>query len=434
VRYLVELARNIVSGQGDSSDLIAAKRVVHTLKGSGAIIGLRGLASLGHHLEDILEHCEHNTGSQVAKPVADALLDAAYCLEHMVGYLQGTDDYPEQAQSVLQRVLDLANRIDRGEAVDEPLLRAGTLATTGYASPKELIETKAAAPNRGATERTAAAPMHTTALRISVDRVEELFRVAGEVSVYSAAMEARLKVVTAAAQALMAQNLRVQKRLFELETVVDVRALTMVRSRGHGDGGSDKARFDPLELDQYSELHSTAHALIEEAADARALAARLEEEIARTGSTHARQERLSKDLQHLVIGTRMTEVSTLTARLQRNVRSSCQATGKQAEVALEGGETLIDSDVLSRLADPLLPATLSLCHWVNPVQRPRGRQVPGAQVGRRQKSRAPDHPLHPACEPPSALRPPPMGRVPDPTGPPVRQRKTDRQGCAGSAR
>ena len=112
-RYLVDLARNMVSGQGDSSDLIAAKRVLHTLKGSGSIIGLRGLASLGHHLEDILDHFERSD-SQVAKPVADALLDAAYCLEQMIGFVLGNDDYPEQAQAVLQSVLDLANRIDRG--------------------------------------------------------------------------------------------------------------------------------------------------------------------------------------------------------------------------------------------------------------------------------------------------------------------------------
>jgi chemosensory pili system protein ChpA (sensor histidine kinase/response regulator) len=42
VRYLVGLARNMASGEGDSSDLVAAKRVAHTLKGSGSIIGLRG--------------------------------------------------------------------------------------------------------------------------------------------------------------------------------------------------------------------------------------------------------------------------------------------------------------------------------------------------------------------------------------------------------
>ena len=194
----------------------------------------------------------------------------------------------------------------------------------------------------------------TAALRVSVERVDELFRVSGEVSVHTAAMEARMKALADGARALLAQNLRVQKRLFELETVVDVRALTM-RTRAHAAGdAAEGPRLDPLELDQYSELHSTAHALMEEAADARALASRLEEEIARTMTLQTKQQRLSKDLQHLVISTRMTQVGVLASRLQRNVRSTCQATGKQAELMLRGADTLIDSDVLNRLADPLL--------------------------------------------------------------------------------
>ncbi|HRO57938.1 MAG TPA: Hpt domain-containing protein, partial [Burkholderiaceae bacterium] len=362
-RYLVDLARNLASGEGDSSDLIAAKRVVHTLKGSGSIIGLRGLSSLGHHLEDILEHFERS-GSQVARPVADALLDAAWCLEQMIGYVLGTDEYPGQAQAVLQTVLDLANRIDRGETLEVPLARversesaappAPILAVAApgveaHAGAGQQAATPAQAGRRNAEPTVTASP--AAALRVSVERVDELFRVAGEISVHSAAMEARMKALIEGSRALLAQNLRMQKRLFELETVVDVRALTVMRARGNSEAG---AYFDPLELDQYNELHSATHALMEEAADARALTGGLEEEIARTASLQARQQRLSRDLQHLVINTRMTEVGVLASRLHRNVRSTCQATGKQAELVIHGGATLIDSDVLNRLADPLL--------------------------------------------------------------------------------
>jgi chemotaxis protein histidine kinase CheA/ActR/RegA family two-component response regulator len=366
-RYLVQLAQNLVSGEGDSSDIIAAKRVMHTLKGSGAIIGLRGLASLGHHSEDILEHLER-TGS-VAKPVADVLLDAAYCLEQMVGYVLGTDDPPQQAQVVLQSVLDLANRIDRGEDMEAPTFRATGFGMSmmdqmgmGSARPnvppieikgEPTVQLPARVMIEKSTSNISATASPTAALRVPVERVDELFRLSGEVSVHTAAMEARLKTLAQAAHALLAQNLRVQKRLFELETVVDVRALTNARARG-GHQAAEGEKFDPLEMDQYSELHSTTHALMEEAADARALASRLDEEIGHTVMAQAKQQRLSKDLQHLVISTRMTEVGVLASRLQRNVRSTCQATGKLADLIIEGSSTLIDGDVLNRLADPLL--------------------------------------------------------------------------------
>ena len=340
-RYLVDLARNIVSGQGDSSDLIAAKRVVHTMKGSGSIIGLRGLTSLGHHLEDILEHFERHGGT-VAKLAADVLLDAAFCLEQMIGHVLGEDEYPHQSQAVLQAVLDLANRIDRGESLETTAARVAS----GPAQTAQLVARASAEEN---ASNVTASP--TAALRVSVQRVGELFRVSGEVSVHTAAMEARLKALTERARELLAQNLRVQKRLFEMETLVDVRSLSVMRARSHRD---NDATLDPLELDQYSELHSTAHALMEEAADARAIALRLEEDISQAAGVHARQQRLSRDLQHLVISTRMTEVGALSSRLQRNVRSTCKATGKQADLVLEGVSTLIDGDVLNRLADPLL--------------------------------------------------------------------------------
>lgn len=379
-RYLVDLSRNMALGQGDSSDLIAARRMAHTLKGSGAIIGLRGLASLGHHFEDILDHFE-GQGGVVAKPAADTLLDAAYCLEQMVGYVTGTDDYPQQAQEVLQRVLDLANRIDRGEVIDQPLSRS-TSVVLASTTPSQVAARSNAPESRQAVaqaqEGASSAARNAMALRVSVQQVDELFRVSGEVSVNSAALEARIKRLTEHARDLINQNLRVQKRLFELETLVDVRALTMMRARTRRE---NEEAFDPLEMDQYSELHSTTHALMEESADARTLAFRLEEDISQLTGVQSLQQRLSKDLQHLVIRTRMSPAGILEPRLQRNVRATCQATGKQAALSIKGSEALIDGDMLNRLAEPLLHLLRNAVD--HGIESPEERRAAGkAPVGR----------------------------------------------------
>ncbi|KRI00596.1 response regulator [Curvibacter sp. PAE-UM] len=379
-RYLVDLSRNMAQGEGDSSDLIAARRMAHTLKGSGAIIGLRGLASLGHHFEDILDHFE-SQGGVVARPAADTLLDAAYCLEQMVGYVTGTDDYPQQAQEVLQRVLDLANRIDRGEVIDQALSRSTSVALASTAPSQ--VSARSNAPQSlqavaQAHEGTSSAARNATALRVSVQQVDELFRVSGEVSVNSAALEARIKRLTEHARDLINQNLRVQKRLFELETLVDVRALTMMRARTRRE---NEEAFDPLEMDQYSELHSTTHALMEESADARTLAFRLEEDISQLTGVQSLQQRLSKDLQHLVIRTRMSPAGILEPRLQRNVRATCQATGKLAALTIKGSEALIDGDMLNRLAEPLLHLLRNAVD--HGIESPEERRVAGKEpVGR----------------------------------------------------
>jgi chemotaxis protein histidine kinase CheA len=335
-RRLVALACSFAGGEGAGADIDAAKRVVHTLKGSGSILGLRGLAALGHHLEDVLEHFERCGGS-VAASAADTLLDAAYCMEHMVAFAIGLDEYPAQAQSVLQSVLDLANRMDRGDSLDEPKVRSVAMQANAGAAP-------AAAPAARAAGTTAG-------VRVGADRIDEFFRLSGQISVHGAAMEVRINGLADRARELMAQNLRVQKRLFELETAVDVRALTMMRTRAQR---TVDAEFDPLEMDQYGELHGTSHALMEEAADVRAMSQRLQDDIAQLGGVHTRQQRAAKDLQHLVIGTRTTAAGTLESRLQRTVRATCQAAGKQALLEVRGGGTLIDSDVLGQLAEPLL--------------------------------------------------------------------------------
>ena len=93
----------------------------------------------------------------------------------------------------------------------------------------------------------AAAPYGCILMDVLMPGIEALFRVSGEAAVHSAAMEARVTAFAERSRELLAQNLRVQKRLFELETLVEVRALTMMRARTPR---VDEAAFDPLEMDQ----------------------------------------------------------------------------------------------------------------------------------------------------------------------------------------
>ena len=66
------------------------------------------------------------------------------------------------------------------------------------------------------------------------------------------------------------------------------------------------------------------------------------------------QERLNTETQEAVMRTRMVPVKTVFPRLQRSVRQTCRLTGKLAELHLAGGETLMDSDVLQAMVDPLM--------------------------------------------------------------------------------
>lgn len=339
--YLVQLLNNMLSGDGDISDIVAAKRIVHTIKGTGAIIGLSGLSNLGHHFEDVLEYFERK-GGEVNPQIATVLLDGAHCMAQMVAHLIGNDEYPGQALTVLQNILDIANIIDRDGDLEKLTLRNQTAGNT-VAAPQQ--------PSAAKNLTTADGSAKAGALRVSMKRIEELFRVSAEVSVHSSAMEAQIKNLSEFSKRLRSQQLRVKTRLFELETIVDVRSLAMMHA---SDVRNSEGSFDPLELEQYNELHSTTHALLEEFNDIMLLSDQFSQTLAGLSSMENHNQVLARDLQHLVIGTRMSEVGSLEARLQRNIRTTCQMTGKQARLVLTGSETLVDSDVLSQLADPLL--------------------------------------------------------------------------------
>jgi chemotaxis protein histidine kinase CheA/ActR/RegA family two-component response regulator len=469
---LTELISKIAAGSATTAELVHAKRIAHTFKGSAHIVGIKGLAHIAHHTEDILEYFEREQ-VKVPPAICQVLIDVAFCLEQMTSALLGEDDPPANAREVLQSVLDWANRIDRGEldemepdanerveetpasgdlldfspdptrqiareevrvevreAVPEEVREEAPLpalalevdaspaqnaapdfelsALLGDATPsaetvaKESAEfdldqlldgtvAAATAPlpantaplakktptlptqpltrtmplgNKPAVRSEPTGPLPTgqsdagasnlvtqQALRVSVKTVDELFRLTSELSIKVGQLQAVLKSTTHHSRQLLTQNLAVQKRVFELENLVDVRGLAAMRSRG------DNARvggFDPLEMDQYNELHSVTRSLAEETSDVRTLSAALEEDIAKLTSVYLQHDRIRKDLQYITTSTRMAPIKSLLPRLSRNVKQTCQATGKKAELELEGGDTLFDGEVLSKLADPLL--------------------------------------------------------------------------------
>lgn len=340
-----KLVGRIVAGKGTPEVLKEAKRIAHTFKGSANIVGIKGIARLGHHTEDILEYLQDHPQA-LSAALGNTLLDVAGCLEQMVCYLLGQEEQPQSARLVMQNVLDWANRVDSGEMeagadVAPPVpdfARAATAAAAGDPQP--------AAP----AEAPAAAAQLEQSLRVPVKTLDDLFRLTSELAIKVGQFQSRLKQVTQRSKHLLDQNLAVQKRIFELENLVDIRGFAEMQ----GQRSATVGEFDSLEMDQYNELHMVTRALAEETADARELGREIEEDIAQLGGTLLQQDRIRREMQHLALSTRMTPVNNILPRLTRNVRQTCRSTGKQADLLLNGGDTMLDGEILNRLADPLL--------------------------------------------------------------------------------
>jgi chemosensory pili system protein ChpA (sensor histidine kinase/response regulator) len=331
------LTSRIAAGKADINDMRSAKRIAHSFKGAANIVGIRGIAALGHHTEDVLEYFEKNP-VKPPRALGRSLVAASDCLAQMVSYLRGDESAPDNAYEVLSEIVSWANKVKSGEianmaddaSVEVALPPQGAARPEAPAAPAAEIEQQAT-------------------LRVPVSTVDELFRLVGEMTTLIARLESQVANVTSRAKALIEHNVLVQQRVVDVEKLVMVRGLSLTRP-----DAKDDASFDPLELDRYTELHGVTRSLVEVAADARAMTDNLEASVSSLRGEVSQQANINKELQYQVVSTRLAPVNVLSARLMRNVRQTCQQTGKQAELVIVGGEIEVDGDVINKLADPLL--------------------------------------------------------------------------------
>ncbi len=332
-----------------------AQRIAHTLKGSSNIIGIKGIANIAHHLEDTLEYLAQK---KVVPPKAltDTMVEAADCIELMVDALVNREESPMEAQPVLQNVLDWANRIDQGN------FQAPAASTRAKAVPasapkdktaKAAADTQDTSAEKKAEGGEAGATTPEQVLRVPTKTIDNLMRLVGELSISLGQIQVRLKHVLQSTRILTEQDLVLQRKTFALENLVDVRGITGIMSNQYHQTTADEDGFDPLEFEEYNELHSVAHSFIESIADNRELAMSIRGDLSELELMFIHQQRLNKEFEASVMITRMVPVNTILAKLQRNVRQTCRATGKKVDLEVAGTDILIDSDVLSNLADPL---------------------------------------------------------------------------------
>jgi chemosensory pili system protein ChpA (sensor histidine kinase/response regulator) len=329
------LTSKIAAGHADINDLRSAKRIAHSFKGSANIVGIRGIATLGHHTEDVLEYFEKNP-VKPPRALGRSLVAASDCLAQMVGYLRGDESAPENAFEVLNEIVAWANKVKSGDIesmTDDANVEVAV-------PPSDVVRPDVPVVSESEAQAT---------LRVPVNTVDEIFRLVGEMTTKIVQLESQVASVNARSKTLLAHNLVVQQRVIDIEKLVMLRGMSLTPADAVGNES-----FDPLELDRYNELHGATRALVEATADAREMTDNLEAGVTRLRIEVAQHSNINKELQYQVVATRLAPVNVLTARLMRNVRQTCQQTGKQAELVIAGGEIQVDGDVLNKLADPLL--------------------------------------------------------------------------------
>ncbi|MBK8817089.1 MAG: response regulator [Methylococcaceae bacterium] len=323
---------------GDQKDVELAQRVAHTLKGSANTVGIKGIAQLTHQLEDILIACAHEH-KLPNRALANSLINASDCLESMSEALMGLSSPPADAKTVLQDILDWANRIDKEgmpdtdteETVPATQMIPGVTVETAEVAEKEVPE-----------------QIQETLVRVPAGRIETLFRVSGESIILNSQAQETSRRMRNQLKAMKVQFDLLQQLGAELEQLIDLRDFTGRSLAAIGSG------IDAMEMDQYNELHTVSRRMAEAAIDAREISQDANKELDKMNELLDEQQRLVISVQEVVMQTRLVSISTIAPRLQRSIRQTCRMTGKQSELVLKGENLQIDGDTLNAMVDPLM--------------------------------------------------------------------------------
>jgi chemosensory pili system protein ChpA (sensor histidine kinase/response regulator) len=255
--------------------------------------------------------------------------------------LSGMSEPPpaEEILGVLQAVLDWANLIDEAGVPGDDETCPPARESVPEPQP---VAAEAAAPPPGAS-------MAGPGSRIAADQVDELLRLAGESMILNGQLQDRLQRSVQQTQTVRAQHTILQQLVWDLEQLVDIRGVTSPLLQR-----TPEDEFDPLEMEQYNELHTISRRLLEAVTDVMAMQQEVTGTLGTLDGLLNDQRRVQRDSEEMIMRTRMVPVQTIVPRLQRSVRQACRLTGKEAELTVSGGETLMDSNILNGLLDPLM--------------------------------------------------------------------------------
>ena len=364
---LGDAVRTLVRSGLAAAQIQEAQRVAHTFKGSGNIIGVRGVGRLAHRIEDLIEFAAEQGGT-LPGPMGQDLEQAAATLDQMLYTLRGEEEPPQQARRHLQDLIDWVNAIRRGDwparvadrqagaaerdpvdaqpSVFDPIdIDAQEWAPSTVAAPDE--------PNRPATSpapAVAAEPAEVEAqLRVGVPRLDRLVRRAGQGLVLGGRLGQHLRTVEERLQALDAQNSALTQRLRELQLALEKQGVSLQEK-----AGADGVGFDPLEMDRYNHLHTLSRFVAELVDDERELGRAARDETQRASAALREHTLQLKDQHRELLQARLVPMRNIVSRLRRTVSQTAAALGRKVRLVVEGEQVQVDSDVLERLTEPLL--------------------------------------------------------------------------------
>lgn len=342
------------SNPNEREALLEIRRNAHTLKGSAGIVGLKPLSELAHRVEDLLDFLsDHEIDGN--RRIFELLMSATDCL-HALAAGETSAQLPSRIATIYKSFDGVLKSLKFEDEWEESVAE---VATAPAVQPTPPTPDQA---NSGAETSP------KSVIRVSLDRLDDLVRLVGDLVLSRSVFEQRLAELERQAGELRHSTERLKKSTGKLETDFEASLLN-----GNGFGPQRQNQFfDSLEFDRYTEFHQTTRELLETTGDAYSINAELDNLRGNLELLFDGQSRLIEELQDKLLRLRMVRFDSLAARLHRTVRMTCEQESKSAELIIEGESVEVDTQILDALVEPLLHLLRnSVAHGIEPADTRR---------------------------------------------------------------
>lgn len=331
-------------------DINGIFRVMHTIKSSSAMMGLAGLSSLAHRLEDVFsvfrEDLSRLTGFE--QETFDLIFGACDFYREELARMESEGYLPSDASGFDERIDSLLAKIKEHKK---------TVVCLRFEKDCKMENIRAFMVQRqisGLCSELATYPEH-------VDTNPDAEAYIRQNGFY-------LRFLAGDPDGVLA---KIKEALF-VESVVVVEDIPKdheVKEQAVAQTGADFIHVRVEKLDELQNL--TGELMI--AAQAAGL---------RSDDQESRQlERLLKDLEELVISIRMVPFTGIVPKISRIVRDMCRKEGKEVDFVVEGQEVEVDKKIADSISEPLLHLIRNAID--HGIEMPNERQAAGKpQSGR----------------------------------------------------
>ena len=357
-------------------------RAVHTLKGAAYVVGCTPIGELAHGLEDVLVAVRE--GRTALTP---AILDAGLavvdsCKQMLDPAADLAADLTLAVAGVKQRVAALLADLPASPAAPrvEPVEPAPAPAS---APPRPRLPAPALRPTRRAPQE--AVPFRRQTIRVTLERLDALMDLVGELVVARSALERRLGDLDRLGDVLFSSRARLGQAVTDFERRhLDARLPSRGREEEAGETGPGRPRsvgelFAELEFDRYDDFTLLARGVAEIASDI----AEVQAEVAGLSRT-VREDlsvvhRLTGEVRAGLGRARLVPIGSLYTRFVRQGQEAARAVGKSVRIETSGESVELDASVIESIVDPLLHLMQNaVVHGLETPDERRARGKPAA--------------------------------------------------------